>query len=1043
MDGESDDFVSAVSVQHTREAFPHGRFDTTVLALLTTPETPPTLAVARPVLNQWQLPDFIRPRFHRGACTSKECFVLKRGVFPIAAAIVSLTAGPAFAQGQQAGVLTGRVVSADKLPLPGVTITVSSSAQQGQRSTVTDVNGVYSLPGLPPGTYTVRLEMDGMSSVERRAHVPLGAAVTLDQQMTLAAVRETVDVRGNTPAPVTSPAGAVNVRSNAINLLPAGRTPFLVAELTPGLSDNTPNGTQVTMSGGFAYDNVFLMNGVDVNDNVLGQPNNLFIEDAIEEVQVLTSGISAEYGRFSGGVVNVITKSGGNRFTGAFRLNLTNPAWSSETPFEKSRGVSRASKPSPTYEATTGGPILRDRLWFFGGARIERTTTQTSFAQTGVPYTSSNENSRYEGKLTGTFAPGHTLQGSFIDNRTNLRQPAIGAASIDPATFTTPSTPNRLFAATWRGSVGSRTFATAQYSQKNWELENAGGSSAAIVDSPFLTRGVPGVPANLNYNGPYWDSTDPEQRNNRQLTGSVTHMLSSRGAGTHELKGGFEYLVSTRVGGNSQSASGYVFSTDYLLNGTAPAFDANGRLIPRFVPGVSRLATWMPLRGSSIDVKTTSLFVADHWTVGSRLTLDLGARYETASSDATGDISAAAGSSIVPRLAAAYALTPDGRTVLQGTYGHYAGKYNDVQFSRNSNVGNADRITGTYMGPAGQGRDFAPGFDPANYQTFTGTFPTANVFFADDLSSPLTREFSFALARDFGHAGWGRVSYVNRHAGQFVEDFITLDGGRTTIARNGIDLGAFDNAVYRNTDLPKRDYQALIIQSSFVVRPSLTLNGDWTLQIENHGNFEGEAASNPAIPSLIGDYPEIHVAARNFPDGRLDDFQRHKVRVWAAWGLELGAFGRLDVAPLYRFNSGRTYSLVAAGVPLSAEQIARNPGYARLPTSQSVFFGARGSGTFEGAHLVDLGMTYAVPAWQSIRPWVRFEALNLFDNDTLVAWSTSITADMTGPKDANGLPLNYVKSASFGAPTGTASYPRPRPGMDGGRTFLMSAGVRF
>ena len=839
--------------------------------------------------------------------------------------LVCLASAPAFAQGQQSGAVGGRVSSADRLPLPGATITVSSDALQGERTATTDINGIYALPGLPPGRYLVRFDMDNMSSVERRAEVPLGSAVVVDQELALAPVKEVVEVRGATPAPVTS-RGGVTMRAAQIATLPIGRTPFLVTELAPGVTDNTPNNMQVTISGAFAYDNLFLMNGVDINDNVLGTPNNVFIEDAIQEVQVLSSGISAEYGRFSGGIVNVITRSGGNTFSGAFRTNFTNPAWSVESPFEKSAGTSRASKLSPTYEATAGGPILRNRLWYFGGLRAERTTTQTSFAQTRIPYTTSNDNTRYEAKLTGTIAPGHTLQGNFIDNRTDLRQPSIGAA-IDPVTITTPSTPNRIFAATWRGVLGARTFAEAQVSQKNWRLQNAGGTSAAVVDSPFLTRGVLGVPASLLYNGPYFDSTDPEERNNRQLTASVSHMLASRAVGTHEVKGGFEYFTSTRVGGNSQSLSGYVFQTDYKLGADSrPEMDAAGRLIPRFVPGTSRLQTWMPLRGSSIDVSTASVYVNDHWTAGARFTFDLGLRYESVQSNATGDISGADGKTFVPRLAAAYDLTADGRTVVRASYGHYAGKYNDVQFSRNSNVGNADRITGTYIGPAGEGRGFAAGFDPANYQTFTGTFPTANVFFADGLESPLTREFTLGLGREIGRAGWARATYVKRNATNFVEDFITIDGGQTIVSRNGINLGAFDNSVYRNTDLPTRDYQALELESAYGFGSKLTVNGQWTVQLQNDGTFEGESAGAPAVPSLIGDYPEIFVAGRSFPAGRLDDFQRHKVRAWAAYNLGLGRFGRVDISPLYRFNSGRTYSLVAGGVALSPQQIARNPG---------------------------------------------------------------------------------------------------------------------
>jgi hypothetical protein len=187
----------------------------------------------------------------------------------------------------------------------------------------------------------------------------------------------------------------------------------------------------------------------------------------------------------------------------------------------------------------------------------------------------------------------------------------------------------------------------------------------------------------------------------------------------------------------------------------------------------------------------------------------------------------------------------------------------------------------------------------------------------------------------------------------------------------------------------------------------------------------------------------MYVASRSFPDGRVDDFQRHKVRMWASYHLDLRRFGAFDVSPLYRFNSGRTYSLVAAGVPLSAQQIARNPGYARPPTSQSIFFGERGSQSFASYHLVDLAATYNVPAWQSLRPWVKVEALNALGNQKLISWNTTITADNAGPKDENGLPINYIKSAAFGTASGPSSYPRPRPGIDGGRTFLLAAGIRF
>src|SRR4029450_3288730 len=132
-----------------------------------------------------------------------------------------------------------------------------------------------------------------------------------------------------------------------------------------GLTANTPNNGQVTISGGFAYDNVFMINGVDVNDNLFGSAQPVFIEDAIEQTSVLTSGISAEYGRFTGGVINMITKSGGNPVSRSFRANFSNDSWTVETPREKDAGIERPDKLNDNYEGTFGGPIVHDRLWFF------------------------------------------------------------------------------------------------------------------------------------------------------------------------------------------------------------------------------------------------------------------------------------------------------------------------------------------------------------------------------------------------------------------------------------------------------------------------------------------------------------------------------------------------------------------------------------------------------------------------------------------------------------------------------------------------------
>ena len=139
--------------------------------------------------------------------------------------VVFLSAAVALAQGQQYGSVHGRVSSQDTAPLPGVSVTVTSEAIQGARTATTDVNGVYSLPGLAPGNYVVKFELDGMTSVDRRANVSLGTASVVDQQLSVAPVKEAIEVRASTPSPVTShgPRTGASRRGPRRRAPPAGR----------------------------------------------------------------------------------------------------------------------------------------------------------------------------------------------------------------------------------------------------------------------------------------------------------------------------------------------------------------------------------------------------------------------------------------------------------------------------------------------------------------------------------------------------------------------------------------------------------------------------------------------------------------------------------------------------------------------------------------------------------------------------------------------------------------------------------------------------
>jgi hypothetical protein len=975
---------------------------------------------------------------------------IKRGILGLVVACALSSFVHVSAQGIQTGTLTGTVQDQTALPLPGVAVTVGAPVLQGQRTTTTDANGSYNLPGLPPGVYTVAFELDGMETIlHENVTVPLGGIATSDATLGLAKVAASVIVTAQRPGRLETTTGGANYTSQEIERVPVGRTPHRIAEFSPGLTDNTPNASQVTISGGLAYDNVFLVNGVDVNDNIFGTANNLFIEDAIAETQVLTSGISAEYGRFSGGVVNLVTRSGGNMFSGSARANLSNPSWSVETPFEQAANIERTSKLSKYFEGTLGGPIVRDRLWFFSAGRRERSNTQSALGQTAVPVAASVENDRYEIKLTGTPIANHTVSGDYLRNSTLQTGVAtLGyTAAIDPKVLFDRETPNDLFVANYSGVVGSNAFVTAQYSGKSFGFRNEGGRSTAIEDSPFRTRGVlPGVTGGLHFNAPLLSVFDPQNRDNRQLAASVSTFLSI-GGGSHDLKGGFEHFTSTLRGGGSQSATGYVFQTDYVTDANGrPALDASGNIIPRFVPGMSRIQSFTTTPGAELDIRTMSLYARDKWAFSRHLTFDLGVRYEQVRSEATGGVQGADTDTFVPRLGVSYDPTGDGKTTVQATYAHYAGKYSEVQFSRNTVVANPSVVVSQYTGPAGDGIEFAAGLDPANYgAVLGGTFPAANVFFDEGLSSPLSREFTVAAGREISR-GYGKVTYMWRKASDFIEDFVDdpTAAGKVPVVVNGVNFGVFDRVEYRNADGIEREYQAVQFEGQYRFIERLTVNGHWTVQLRNHGNFEGEATGQPAAASEFGSYPEILVASRNFPSGRLNDFQRHKTRVWAVYNESLGRFGSIDLVPMWRYNSALTYSL-AAVVPLSSVQLARNPGYARLPGggAQTLYFDERGSEEFAGYGLMDFAASYQIPVWRSVRPWLKVEVFNVLNNQKLIAWNTTVAAAANSSLDEHGLATGYTAGNAFGTARSNADFPRPLPGVEGGRTFQVAFGLRF
>src|SRR6185295_8130498 len=172
-----------------------------------------------------------------------------------------------------------------------------------------------------------------------------------------------------------------------------------------------------------------------------------------------------------------------------------------------------------------------------------------------------------------------------------------------------------------------------------------------------------------------------------------------------------------------------------------------------------------------------------------------------------------------------------------------------------------------------------------------------------------------------------------------------------------------------------------------------TANGFWTVQLKNEGNYEGENANQPGAPSSIGDFPEAFNAQRNFPFGRLQDFQRHRVRLWTIRNFELGRVGDISISGLLRVESGQVYSLRGTNQPVTAVQAALLAAYPDAPSSQTVYFGDRGSQTFPGYGVFDASLNYDIRTVRSLRPWLKFDVFNLFNNMKLIGYNTAVRQD--------------------------------------------------
>ncbi|MCG6949730.1 MAG: TonB-dependent receptor, partial [Acidobacteria bacterium] len=596
-------------------------------------------------------------------------------------------AGTAVAQTSGSN-LTGRVTY-EGSGMPGVTVSVTSPALQGQRITVTNSQGDYQIKALPAGDYKVRFELASFAVLEHDVKMSTSQPRSLDAVLYPEAVQEEIVVTGSYETVSTGTQGSSTMEQSTLEKLPVLRNINNAVLLSAGATDTGPN-NNISIAGAQSWESLYTINGVVVNENIRGQARDLFIEDAILETTTITSSASAEYGRFAGGVVNTVTKSGGNEFSGSFRVNVDNDSWNGKTPLT----TDQVDENNYIYEATVGGYILRDALWFFAAGRDWSQSGQDQIATpgqpgAGIPYSTSQSETRLEGKLTGSIGPNHRIMLSYLDIDNPYENYPNWPPAVDYAGLTSGENPEKGMSVTYTGVLSDSFFVEGLYSKRDLTLVGGGGVNTELGGSPIWD-----LLESVTYNDAWFDAAGPpKQRDNENYYAKASWFVS--GAGTHDLVFGVDYFDDQNSENNRQMASGYAWAPYVEQN-----YETPGAPLTVIEP-YGGYIIWGDVLQESVGshVETTSVYANDTWRINDKLTLNVGVRYDKNDANDQAGATTADDYRISPRLSASYDLKGDGSIILTAGLNRYATAYTQNESTAGSAAGEPVYNWYMYAGP--------------------------------------------------------------------------------------------------------------------------------------------------------------------------------------------------------------------------------------------------------------------------------------------------------------------------------------------------------
>jgi outer membrane receptor protein involved in Fe transport len=888
----------------------------------------------------------------------------------------------AFAQSSN-GSISGSITDESGGALPGVTVTATNTDTHATRSAVSNSVGYYEIPLLPPATYSVVSDLAGFQQIKYdKVVVNIGSDVTLNLKLR-PGVAETVTVTAAAPIIETTKSEVSSVvNDKAIANLPVNGRNFIDFVLTtPGVVRD-PRAGDISFAGQRGTLNSVVVDGADNNNTFFGQSLGRtgsgrapyqFSQDAVKEFQVNTSSYSAEYGRAGGAVINVITKSGTNAFQGNIFDFYRDKRYRANDYLNVLRGFAKSPYHFNQYGASFGGPIIRDKHFFFTNYDAQRNSipnatslgintipsdpaaqaTAAFLAQRALPYSQKQNQNVFLIKTDSEITNANHLSLRFN------RQTFTGVNFENGGLQSAPEhTGNSLVTTSTLSGVGTTVFSNSLFNEVRGQYAKDREPGLANSDQPEATVRQGGTTVLVIGR----NSFSPRETtiNRDQIADTLTYIWAS-----HTFKGGFDYnrdKIFNYFPGN--------FSGVYVFANLADFPDKPSSYLQNFPGAGTSGGTTHP------NLKDTSLFAEDEWHVRSSLTLNLGLRYDRQTiaqpsiKNPDAQLAAAGldtsrihqdGNNIGPRLGFAWTPGGDARTVIRGGYGIFYGRTPAIMVGTGFSQ-NAIQVLSINF-PA----NLRPVW-PARYDTLPPELASLpqNIFvFAPDFQNPRVQQASLGGERAITNDLSFGVNYqyvkgndLPRTADINIASPITATTPMFDTSGNQIGTATY-------TKYTAKAFTNFNRVLEFQSNAHSKYNGI-TFDLNKRFSSNWQARLAYTYAKAKDDHPDATIVVPGVDDPReaqdalnlpgewswADTDVRHRVVLSGVWNLDYfggiknqlinGLLSGWTVSGILSYQSGQPYTAVVSG-DLNGDRNASNdrtPGYARnslrLPSQTSI-----------------------------------------------------------------------------------------------------------